>query len=172
MSRRVTSRREQGLRWAAALLLAGVIAAGCGGGDDLASGTARVTKLVDGDTIELTLSTGRERVRLLGIDTPETVHPTKPVECFGPEASARLAELAPVGSELRIERDVELRDRYGRLLAYLFTPDGTFINRAMVADGYARALPVNPNRAHRSTIAAAEDEARRNGAGLWSACRR
>jgi micrococcal nuclease len=93
------------------------------------------------------------------------------VECFGPEASARLAELAPVGSELRIERDVELRDRYGRLLAYLWAPDGTFINLSMVADGYARALPINPNRAHRSTIAAAESDARRSGAGLWSACR-
>lgn len=132
---------------------------------------ARVEKVVDGDTVEVSLSTGRERVRLLGIDTPETVHPTKPVECFGPEASARLAELAPVGSELRIERDVELRDRYGRLLAYLWTPDGTFINRSMVADGYAMTLPIDPNRAHRGTLAEAESSARRAGAGLWSACR-
>jgi micrococcal nuclease len=112
----------------------------------------------------------RERLRLLGIDTPETVHPEKPVECFGPEASARLAELAPVGSELRIERDVELRDRYGRLLAYLWAPDGTFINRSLVAEGYARTLPIEPNRAHRGTLAEAESAARRSGAGLWSAC--
>ena len=70
--------------------------------EPLPDGVARVNKVVDGDTVEVTLSTGRERVRLLGIDTPETVHPTKPTECFGPEASARLAELAPVGSELRI----------------------------------------------------------------------
>ena len=132
---------------------------------------ARVEKVVDGDTVEVSLSTGRERVRLLGIDTPETVHPTKPVECFGPEASARLAELAPVGSELRIERDTELRDRYGRLLAYLWAPDGTFINESLVADGYARTLPIDPNRAHRGALAAAESSARRAGAGLWSACR-
>ena len=147
-----------------------LLVTGCSS-DPLPSGVARVEKVVDGDTVEVSLSTGRERVRLLGIDTPETVHPTKPVECFGPEASARLAELAPVGSELRIERDVELRDRYGRLLAYLWTPDGTFINRSMVADGYATTLPINPNQAHRGTLAEAESSARRAGAGLWSACR-
>ena len=164
-------RLAAGLRWVVAAILLVTLAASCGG-EQLPDGVARVEKVVDGDTVEVTLSTGRERVRLLGIDTPETVHPTKPVECFGPEASARLAELAPVGSELRIERDVELRDRYGRLLAYLWTPDGTFINRSMVADGFARTLPINPNRAHRSTLADAEASARRAGAGLWSACER
>jgi len=151
------------------LALATALLTGCGG-EPLPDGVARVERVVDGDTIELSLSTGRERVRLLGIDTPETVHPTKPTECFGPEASARLAELAPAGSELRIERDVELRDRYGRLLAYLWAPDGTFINESLVAGGYARTLPIDPNRAHRRTLADAESAARSSGAGLWSAC--
>jgi micrococcal nuclease len=153
-----------------ALSLAVLLSGACGA-DPLPSGVARVERVVDGDTVEVTLSTGRERIRLLGIDTPETVHPTKPTECFGPEASARLAELAPVGTELRIERDVELRDRYGRLLAYLWSTDGTFINEALVADGYARTLPIDPNRAHRTTLADAESAARQAGAGLWSACR-
>lgn len=162
-------RRRTYVRWVTLVALAGVALVGCGG-EPLPAGVARVDKVVDGDTVEVTLSTGRERVRLLGIDTPETVHPTKPVECFGPEASARLKQLAPVGAELRIERDVELRDRYGRLLAYLWAPDGTFVNESLVADGFARTLPIEPNRAHRDTLASAESAARRTGAGLWSAC--
>lgn len=152
-----------------ALGLVALLSGACSG-TPLPSGVARVERVVDGDTVEVTLSTGRERIRLLGIDTPETVHPTKPTECFGPEASARLAELAPVGAELRIERDVELRDRYGRLLAYLWSSDGTFINEALVADGFARTLPIDPNRAHRATLADAESTARQAGVGLWSAC--
>lgn len=136
----------------------------------LEPGVARVVKVVDGDTLEVELDTGRERVRLLGIDTPETVHPTKPVECFGPEASARMKELAPPGTELRLERDAELRDRFGRLLAHAYLPDGTFINRSMLADGYATTLFIDPNRAHRQDFSAAEADARRQGLGLWSVC--
>jgi micrococcal nuclease len=113
----------------------------------------------------------RQRLRLLGIDTPETVHPTKPVECFGPEASAALARLTPPGTELRLERDVELRDRYGRLLAYATLPDGTFVNESLVASGFATTLHIDPNGAHRARLAAAEAAARSSGAGLWSACR-
>lgn len=162
----------RGARWIAAAVAVGLLAliSGCST-DEIGSGMARVERVVDGDTVVVRLSTGEERVRLLGIDTPETVHPSKPPECFGAEASARLAELAPPGTELRIERDVELRDRYGRLLAYLWTPEGTFINLTLVEEGYARTLPINPNRAHRSALAAAESTAQQSGAGLWSACR-
>jgi micrococcal nuclease len=138
--------------------------------EPLEAGTARVVKVVDGDTLEVELDTGTERVRLLGIDTPETVHPTKPVECFGPEASSRMKELAPPGTVLRLERDVELRDRYGRLLTYAYLPDGTFLNRSMLADGYATTLFIDPNRAHRRELAAAESDARSQGRGLWAAC--
>jgi micrococcal nuclease len=146
-----------------------VTTGGCGG-PALDPGIARVIKVVDGDTLEVEVDTGRERVRLLGIDTPETVHPTKPVECFGPEASARMKQLAPPGTELRLERDTELRDRFGRLLAYAFLADGTFINRSMVTDGFATTLPIDPNRAYRQDLSAAESEARDQGRGLWSAC--
>lgn len=131
---------------------------------------ARVDRVVDGDTINVTVTSGTERLRLLGIDTPETNHPTKPVECFGPEATERLRQLAPAGTELRLERDTELRDRYGRLLVYAFTPDGEFVNEVLVREGFARTLPIDPNRAYRSDLATAESAARSERQGLWGAC--
>ena len=147
----------------------GLATAACAS-EKLDPGVAKVIRVVDGDTLEVELDTGRERVRLLGIDTPETVHPSKPVECFGPEASARMKQLAPPGTELRLERDAELRDRFGRLLAHAYLPDGTFINLSMVADGFATTLFIDPNRAHRQALSAAEADARQQGLGLWSAC--
>ncbi len=143
-------------------------------GGAAAPGTARVVEVVDGDTLVLDVGGRTEHVRLLGIDTPETHHPTKPVECFGAEAAARLAELTPPGSTVSLERDVEARDHYDRLLAYVTAAgaDGTavFVNAAMVADGYAVTLPIDPNRAHRSELADLERTARASGAGLWGAC--
>ena len=137
-------------------------------------GSARVVEVVDGDTLRVQVDGTTETVRLLGIDTPETRHPTKPVECFGAEASERLAELAPAGAVVRLERDVEARDHYDRLLAYIYVTggDGTEVlaNTSMVADGYAVALAIDPNRAHRSEIAALEQQARASAAGLWGAC--
>lgn len=162
-------RRSGALAVVVAAVAIAAAVAGCAT-EPLESGVAKVVKVVDGDTLEVELDTGRERVRLLGIDTPETVHPTKPVECFGPEASSRMKELAPPGTELRLERDAELRDRFGRLLAYAYLPDGTFINRSMVADGFATTLFIDPNRAHRQDLSAAEADARSQGLGLWSAC--
>lgn len=162
-------RRSGALAVIVAAVVIATTVAGCAT-EPLEPGVARVIKVVDGDTLEVELDTGRERVRLLGIDTPETVHPTKPVECFGPEASSRMKELAPPGTELKLERDAELRDRFGRLLAYAYLPDGTFINRSMVADGFATTLFIDPNRAHRQDLSAAEADARSQGRGLWSAC--
>ena len=90
-------------------------------------------------------ATARSLARLLGIDTPETVHPERPVECFGPEASARTAALVPPGTAVRLERDVEARDRYDRVLVYVFrAADGLFVNRALVEEGYARTLWIPP----------------------------
>jgi micrococcal nuclease len=144
--------------------------AACGTPEELPPGVARVVEVVDGDTLEVIVGRQQQRVRLLGIDTPETKHPAKPVECYGPEASVELARLAPPGTELLLARDVELRDRYGRLLAYATLPDGTFVNEALLAGGFATTLHIEPNGAHRSRLAAAEATARSNGAGLWSAC--
>ena len=112
-----------------------------------------------------------ERVRLIGIDTPESVAEDRPVECFGPEAKDRLAELLPVGTEVRLERDVEARDRYGRLLAYVFRAgDDLHVNRALVAEGFAEARRFEPNVARQAELDAAEAEARAEGRGLWPAC--
>lgn len=134
-------------------------------------GRATVVGVVDGDTVELRVDSHAETARLLGIDTPETVKPGAPVDCYGPEASARTKELLPTGTEVRITRDVEIRDRYGRLLVYLIRDrDGLFVNRALLADGYARTLSIAPNDAHRAELARAASEARAAGLGLWGAC--
>jgi micrococcal nuclease len=137
---------------------------------------AVVTGHVDGDTLDVRVVTAgierEERVRLIGIDTPETMHPTRPVECFGPEASAHLAELLPLGTPVRLERDLVGRDDYGRLLAYVHrATDGRFVNEALVADGYARPFPYEPNTAYAGVFVAAATGAEAAGLGLWSACR-
>jgi micrococcal nuclease len=133
---------------------------------------AVVVGLVDGDTVDLDLAGfGRDRVRLIGIDTPETKKPNSPVECFGPEAAAQLAALIPVGTDVRLLRDVEVRDQFGRLLGYVFrASDGLFVNLAMVADGYADQLSIAPNTTFAGEISRLVSEARRAGRGLWSAC--
>lgn len=135
-------------------------------------GTAIVERVVDGDTVVLDFGRGRrERVRLLGIDTPETSHPTRPVECFGAEAREHLHALVPPGTLVRTERDVEARDHFDRLLLYLYrADDDLFLNEAMVAGGYATTLHVEPNGAHRRTLADAEAAARGAGRGMWTAC--
>ena len=133
---------------------------------------AVVVGLVDGDTLDLDLrGLGEERVRLIGIDTPETKKPDSPVECYGPEASAHLAELVPVGTDVALLRDVEVRDQYGRLLGYLFrASDGLFVNLAMVADGFAEPLSIAPNTTFAGEVSRLVGEARRAGRGLWGAC--
>jgi micrococcal nuclease len=132
-----------------------------------------VTRVIDGDTILVRAGDRTLDVRLLGIDTPETVHPERPVECFGPEASRytkRLLEGAPV----RLVYDRELRDRYGRWLAYVYVErpgrPPLFANARLVADGYARTLSIVPNTLHADELAALERGAALDGRGLWSVC--
>ena len=128
-----------------------------------------VERIVDGDT--LYVADLEERVRLIGIDAPETQHPDQGVECFGREAGAHLAALVPPGTEVRVVFDVERVDRYDRPLGYLYrTEDDLFVNLAMVADGYAMAYTLPPNVEHADELVAAQREAREAGRGLWSAC--
>ncbi len=136
-----------------------------------APGDARVVRVVDGDTVAVDLAGSTVTVRLIGIDTPETVAPRRPVECYGPEASARLKALLPAGTPVRLWRDMEPRDRYDRVLAYLQRrADGLFVNAEQVRSGYAIAKAFPPNTALRATFEQAEDRARAAGLGLWGRC--
>lgn len=98
----------------------------------------QVKRVVDGDTLLLTLEDTEEKVRLIGINTPETVDPRRPVQCFGKEASARMKALAD-GKMVYIETDGSqgIRDKYGRMLVYVYLEDGQMLNRKMLAEGYA-----------------------------------
>jgi endonuclease YncB( thermonuclease family) len=132
--------------------------------------------VVDGDTIDVELDVRprhRERVRLIGIDTPETVKPDTPVQCYGPQAHERTAALLPPGTRVRLERDLEARDAYDRLLAYVVrASDGLFVNRQLVSEGFAHTLRIEPNTAHAAELAAAATAAERADLGLWGACSR
>jgi micrococcal nuclease len=133
-------------------------------------GRAQVLRVVDGDTIRVRLDGRTERVRYIGIDTPESVKPGTAVQCFAKRASAANAALV-AGRSVRLVGDVERRDRYGRLLAYVYRePDGAFVNARLVRDGYARPLTIAPNVAHARELADLARQARRARRGLWNAC--
>ena len=135
------------------------------------AGAATVVKVVDGDTIRVRIQGGEEPVRLIGIDTPETHGPGGLRECFGAEAAEQLAALLPEGTAVRLVRDVEARDRYDRLLAYVYrASDGLFVNLAMASEGYATTLTYAPNVAHADEFVAAVRSAREESKGLWQRC--
>lgn len=125
-----------------------------------------VASITDGDTLRLIVEGVEVRVRLTGIDAPEL----QGSECFADEATAALTALAPVGSSIGYEYDVDPRDPYDRELLYLYAADGTFINLALVDGGYARELHYAPNYLYREQIEAAEAAAQAGGIGLWGAC--
>jgi micrococcal nuclease len=131
--------------------------------------TARVLEAIDGDTVVVEFADGStDTVRLLGVDTPETHHPTKGVQCFGSEAAAYTASRL-TGRIVELEGDVEPRDIYDRRLAYVIV-DGDRFDDELLRKGYARLLVLDPNRAHARELLAAELDARRHGRGLWAAC--
>ena len=142
----------------------------CGKSSNLPIDVATVLLVVDGDTVVLDLQGSTETVRLIGIDTPETVHPSKPVECFGPQASAYLQALLKPDTRVRIQRDIEARDRYNRLLVYIYLLDGTFVNDELLRQGFARTLRIEPNTTFATQFASTETGARTNRVGLWQVC--
>ena len=164
------------MRRTTALLLAVALAlGGCSRGGDPAAagepGLAEVVRVVDGDTIIVEIAGAQERVRLIGIDTPESVDPRSPVDCFGPEASAAAKALLPEGTSVRLVRDIEARDRFDRLLAYVYrVDDGTFVNLALAERGFAEVATFPPNVAHTGDFVAAVADAREQGLGLWGSC--
>jgi micrococcal nuclease len=125
-----------------------------------------VDRVIDGDTIGLQ---NGDRVRYIGIDTPEVVDPRKPVQCFGVEAARRNKELVE-GKSVRLEKDVSDRDKYGRLLRYVYLQDGTFVNLELIKEGYAAASIFPPDVKYADVFNAAEKEARGLKRGLWNSC--
>ena len=134
----------------------------------------KVSDVVDGDTIKVVSRGAETPVRLIGIDTPETRHPSKPVQCFGPAASARAKRLLPKGQRVRLITDPtqDTRDRYGRLLAYVYKPGKKgargSVNFAMVATGYAKTYVYGGVRfRHATQFFRAQSRARKAKKGLW-----
>jgi endonuclease YncB( thermonuclease family) len=134
---------------------------------DLAA--AVVVNVVDGDTIDVQLDGTTERLRLIGMDTPETVDPRVPVQCYGREASAKARELL-LGQTVRLEADPSQgeRDAYDRLLRYIWLADGRLINLEMIAQGYAHEYTYRTPYKYQQAFRAAEQAARAAGLGLWS----
>jgi micrococcal nuclease len=131
-----------------------------------------VKQVVDGDTLRVSgLSAGNALVRLTGIDAPETGDGRTTRECFGPEARQWLRDRIAPGTRVRLVTDVADRDRFGRALAYVYAPDGAFLNADLVAGGYARTMTIRPNVRHAKQLADLERRARAEGRGLWAACR-
>lgn len=167
---------------AVAALVAAVAALQGGAGGRAGSGSfapgstvaAVVTRVVDGDTVHVRPAgsgAADETVRYIGIDTPESVKPNTPVQCYAKAASHRNADLVG-GQAVRLVVGAEPRDRYGRLLAYVYrAADGLFVNDSLVADGYARPLTIPPNDRYSGEFGVRAETAQAAGRGLWGACR-
>ncbi len=126
-----------------------------------------VAQAIDGDTIELI---NGERVRYIGIDTPEEFDQRKPVQCFAVEAAGKNRELVE-GKTVILQKDKTEHDMYGRWLGFVYLEDGTFVNKKLVEEGYAFAYPYKPDLAKAPEIKAAESIARRSKIGLWANCK-
>ncbi len=128
----------------------------------------RVVKVVDGDTIDVLLNGKDVRIRLIGIDTPETVDPRKPIQCFGREASEKMHSLVD-GKNVYLESDPTQsnRDKYKRLLRYVYLEDGSFVNKLMVEQGFAHEYTYNIPYKYQAEFKQAEEGARSKGLGLW-----
>lgn len=124
-----------------------------------------VTKVVDGDTIEID---GKYKLRYIGIDTPETVDPRRRVGCFGKEASNKNKELV-LGKKVRLEKDVSETDKYGRLLRYVYVGD-LFVNKYLVEEGYAKASSYPPDIKYQEIFTLAQKTAQSANKGLWGGC--
>jgi micrococcal nuclease len=140
------------------------------GGIDAGPREARalVTRVIDGDTVEVRIGDESDDVRYIGIDTPETVKPGEPVQCFGKQASTANRRLVE-GRRVLLVFDRERRDTYGRLLAYVYAGE-VFVNARLVRGGYARTLTIPPNVAHAALFDRLARAAGIGGRGLWGSC--
>jgi micrococcal nuclease len=130
-----------------------------------------VVKVIDGDTIDIRINDKIERLRLIGINTPETVDPRKPVECFGKQASEKARALLD-GKQVSIESDSTQgeRDKYNRLLRYVFLEDGTNLNLLMIREGYAYEYTYDLPYKYQNEFKQAQKYAEENELGLWNTC--
>ena len=133
------------------------------------NGLHKIVRVIDGDTIVIRIDNKIETVRLIGINTPETVDPRRPVECFGIEASNKAKEILS-GKNIRLEADniVSERDKYGRLLRYIFLEDGTNFNKMMISEGYAYEYTYDLPYKYQDEFKQAEKDAREAKKGLWA----
>ena len=130
---------------------------------------ATVTRVVDGDTVHV-LFRGRDvTVRFIGVDTPETVAPGQPIECYGPEAS-HFTTRQLTGQQIRLEFDVDRLDPFGRTLAYLWMPDGSLFNETLVRRGFATVATYPPDTRYVERLESSQRVANAAGRGLWGAC--
>ncbi len=132
---------------------------------------ARVVRVIDGDTIQVFVKDAKETVRLIGVDTPETVDPRKPVQCFGKQASDFTKSLL-TGKTVYLESDATQgdTDKYQRLLRYVFLEDGTNVNRLLIKEGYAHEYTYKVPYTYQTAFKDAEKSARENNKGLWAMC--
>ncbi len=139
---------------------------GTGEQEKLGPGFYRVVRVIDGDTIEISFKGKDEKLRFIGINTPETRHPEKGAEPYGFEAAEYTKKLLD-NQPVRIKFDIEQRDKYGRLLAYVYLSDGTFVNARLLKEGYAQVMTVPPNVKYAEYFVHLEKEAREAEKGLW-----
>lgn len=154
------------IAWLVVITMLVLTMAGCSSADGPAPNgemEATVKRVVDGDTFEIASG---DKVRMIGVDTPETVKPNHPVEPYGKEASAFTKQML-AKKQVLLRFDIEPRDKYGRLLAYVYLPDGTFVNEKLIREGYARIMTIPPNVRHADLFLQAEREAREQDRGLW-----
>jgi micrococcal nuclease len=160
----------------AALIIIFILLAGCGtSGEKPATGLKqeekkgnwiKVSRVIDGDTFEIVNRGTKERVRLIGVDTPETVKPDSPAEPFGKEASDFTRKMIE-GKMVRLEFDVQERDKYGRLLAYVYLEDGTMLNSRLLEEGLASIVTIPPNVRMADTFLKIQRKARQEKKGIW-----
>lgn len=129
--------------------------------------SATVIRVIDGDTVDVSLDGEETRIRLLNVDTPETKHPNKAVECLGPEASSFLEEKLPAGSKVSLEYDLEKTDSYGRTLAGVFLANGEFVNEEIARAGLGTAVLIEPNSKFYERVLKAQNSAISSGRGLF-----
>lgn len=149
---------------AAAALVTGSVAVAAAANAD--SGT--VVRVIDGDTLVVSINNGDHTIRLLNVDTPETKDPNQPVECLGPQATEYLERLLPKGTNVRLEFDVERHDRFGRTLAGVFAPDGVLVNAEIAREGLGIPVQFGSNGKFLPPVEAAYEEARNTKTGLFS----